>query len=89
MMNKIWKYRLHLTDSQTIDMPCGAEILSVQMQDGYVCMWALCNTDAATEPRHIVIIGTGNPIRFKTGKFIGTVQSEHFVWHVFDNTGVS
>ena len=51
-MNKtIWKYQLDTTDKQTITMPFGAEILSVQMQGLNPCMWVLVNPSKELEDR--------------------------------------
>lgn len=41
-MNKtIYKYPLDVTDVQEIKLPVGAEILTVQAQNGTLCLWAL------------------------------------------------
>lgn len=80
----IYKYPLEVTDEQIIDMPGSARLLSVQMQRGVVCLWAWVDPNAIPKKRHIVIIGTGNPISFFPGEFVGAVQQGQFVWHVFD-----
>lgn len=88
-MNKktIWKYRLKVTDEQLLEMPIGAEILTVQVQDGEPCLWALVDPDAVRENRKIYIFGTGNPLLNSISilKYISTFQqlSGKLVWHVF------
>lgn len=83
-MNAICKYELIVTDSQTVYMPRGAKILSVQMQDGIMQMWAMVDNFKLPGGRIINIIGTGNPISEPPGEFIATVQMRNLVWHVFD-----
>lgn len=95
-MEKIFKYELEITDEQTIDMPSLSRILSVQEQNGKLCLWAVVEEKNAIKPRKIIICGTGNPLpdglrEFSydapsgyTTEFIGTVQMSYgLVWHVF------
>jgi hypothetical protein len=84
----IWKYPLELTDEQTVKMPLGAQILSVQVQRGHVCLWALCNELAPQTDRRIFIHGTGHIVSAKNPKFLGTVQLEAgaLVFHVFEES---
>lgn len=83
---KIWKFKLDITDEQTVEMPAGARILSVQMQQGDCCLWALCNENAAYERRHIAIYGTGNPMPDDPGAYLATFQlhSGATVFHAFE-----
>lgn len=86
-MQQIWKYELSTTDDQTIKMPMGAEILTVQMQHRKPCIWALVNTTAKLTERNIEIFGTGNPISVVgERKYIGTYQllDGGLVFHVFE-----
>jgi hypothetical protein len=87
-MKTIYKVELKITDVQTIELPSGAEILTVQNQRNSLCLWALVETDAKLVSRVIEIIGTGNPIEPRPRKYIGTAQISHgefpFVWHVFE-----
>ena len=85
MESRIWKYPLQITDYQTLRLPQDAQILSVQMQQGILCLWAKVNIDFPLENRHIAVVGTGNPIAFGIrARFIGTVQDGPLVWHVFE-----
>jgi hypothetical protein len=88
-MDTIWKYELKLQVAQTIPMPQGAEVLTVQVQKDTICLWArhnLGNQDKLI-PRTFVMHGTGNEIdRHYHGEFyIGTVQLWSYVWHVFES----
>lgn len=85
-MKTIWKYPLDLQDKQTVMMPEGAEILTVQMQ-GAACLWALVDSRNVLTDRVIEIFGTGNPMHSDMGverRYIGTIQQPPFVWHVFE-----
>lgn len=89
-MKTIWKFNVKITDSQEIEMPKGAEILTVQMLVSYINLWAIVDTDAEKETRTFHVYGAGNPIPeidllHQTRKYIGTVQqAEFYVWHVFE-----
>lgn len=43
----IFKYKLELTDVNTISCPNLAEILTVQNQNGIICVWCLVNLNNA------------------------------------------
>lgn len=40
MTKKIYKYQVPMLDKFSIDMPEGAELLTVQMQGETPCIWA-------------------------------------------------
>lgn len=85
---KIWKYTLQTTDRQTVSMPAGARMLSVQVQHDRMCLWALVNDMTQKRvTRYIAIVETGEP--FPEGvflNFIGTCQFDggELVYHVFE-----
>jgi hypothetical protein len=80
----IWKYTLPLQDVVTLTMPVGAEVLSVGLQDGNITLWAMVHSTAPRMDRVFYVYGTGNPINGGEGRFIGTVQMNYFVWHIFE-----
>lgn len=88
----IWKYSLQITDRQTVTMPVGAEILSVQEQAGGLQLWAIVEPDEERrEKRTIEIVGTGNPMKCVIAEdlvrhHLATVQTSGglLVWHVFE-----
>ncbi len=43
-MKRVYKYPLRVNDRQIVKLPKGAEILSVQIQRGDICLWALIDT---------------------------------------------
>lgn len=83
---RIWKWQIEVTDRQTVMMPAGSKLLDVQMQGGECCMWALCDPNAVTEPRHLAIYGTGNPIPDEAGEYVATFQMRGgaLVFHAFE-----
>lgn len=89
---RIYKYRLEVADRQTIWMPKGAKILTVQDQGeaGLLSLWAQVDeTIGEVEDRVIAIYGTGNimPVaQEEIGEYIATAQTHNgmLVWHVFE-----
>ncbi len=81
-MKTIYKYRLV---QGSFPLPKGAEILTIQMQNGAPYVWAKINTKAEIDYRVLVVIGTGQaiPDGFEY-KYIDTYQDDEFVWHVFE-----
>ena len=90
-MKTIYKYPLELVDEQTIALPKGAHILSVQWIRDSICVYALVDLDVKEcEARQFVIIGTGHPIAPNTipvvHYFLGTVHNDDqsLVFHIFE-----
>ncbi len=85
MTQTIYKYSLVIIDEQEIEMPMGAGIMSVQMQDGKPCLWALVDTTNSMEKRKIMIRGTGHPAE-GLGRYISTFQmcGGALVLHAFE-----
>lgn len=94
-MSKIFKYPLpDVADSITVRMPLGSRILSLQVQDGIPCLWAIVvGTDKMVDVE-FKIVGTGWDFteEFPVGdgfawraQYIGTVQLDELVWHYFLN----
>ena len=87
MKKVIWKYSLFLIPHQAITIPKGAEIISLQIQDGIPCIWVLVSPEAEIEIKHFRMLGTGNYLddHFTSPyKFIGTFQDSPYVFHVFE-----
>ena len=85
---KVYKYVLEVTEQQTIEIPEGAQILSVQVQKGIPCIWALVDPNMKLTKRIYKTYGTGHPMQnlTETDKFIGTYQVANGsgVFHVFE-----
>ena len=88
-MKTIWKFELALQTEQAINMPEGAKVLTVQVQAGVLCVWALVDTENDTEERQFFILGTGHDaddVDSSNGyNYLNTVQlpSGALVHHVF------
>lgn len=82
-MKRIYKYPLTVTDNQTVPMPKGAEILTVQVQGGTPCLWAMVDLREPEEDRRILTYGTGHIVDLE-GRYIGTYQMSALVFHVFE-----
>lgn len=81
-MKKVWKFSIDLDDHVTIDMPGGAELLHVGLQDG-IKIWALVDPHQPLEKRRFRVAGTGHPIDVDVDP-VGTVMDGRFVWHIFE-----
>ena len=83
MAKQIWKYSLE----NVIEMPKGAEILTIDIQNGQMFnaqMWVKVNTENEMEKRMFEVIGTGQNFDDTNKKYVGTYQEGPFVWHVFE-----
>lgn len=87
-MKTIYKYPLKHSGRQTVEMPLGACILSVQPQRDIPTIWALVETENPLMSRSFYVTGTGHevPEFIDAAAFLGTVQllGGTFVEHVFE-----
>jgi hypothetical protein len=86
---RIWKFPLVVTGMQSIDMPKGAKVLSIQVQRDGPHLWALVDETAPNEPRTFATYATGEqlPEAYNYGRFVGTYQlGASIVLHVFDQS---
>ena len=83
---KIFKFRLQVTDTQSIMVPGGAEIVSVQFHDDALFAWAKVDPDAPEVSKTIRIAGTGHELGDDDMKYHATVldPDRFHVWHVFE-----
>ncbi len=89
VMQTIHKYRLSAGSDTAVMMPEGADVLTVQMQHGRPCLWAVVDLEAPLERRHFLTYGTGHPLSEGLGgdlTYVGTYQMEDgaLVFHVFE-----
>jgi hypothetical protein len=90
----VWKYELSPAKKRnTIEMPIGARVLTVQMQGDAVCIWAMVDPNAAKARRTFYIFGTGHEIDEPDElQYVGTFQPNEggspLVFHVFEDLGV-
>ena len=84
---RVWKYELKVTDLQTLSMPKGAKVLTVQSQYNTPQLWALVDEKAPVSARTFATYGTGNPMPDNDpGEYVGTYQivDGALVFHVFE-----
>ncbi len=82
----IWKCMLRVDDLQIVYMPKGAKLLSVQIQNGVPCLWALVDPTEEQERRTIHMRGTGHNATLVKGlDYVSTFQMRDgaLVFHVF------
>lgn len=85
MIKYIYKYILNPGDSE-ISLPIGARILSTNVQNDKICIWALIDPVADICRRKFTILGTGHTtIDVETLTFIGTVlmSGGQLVFHIW------
>lgn len=89
MKKQIWKFEINKV-LLALEMPKGAEILTVQTQDGdNAFIWAIVDPFVEKELRHFEAFPTGQNINIDTAnihKYIGTFQITKFgfVYHLFE-----
>jgi hypothetical protein len=85
-MITIHKYQFEIADKVVIEMPIGADILSVQIQNGKPTIWAKVETTYKEEKKVFRIYGTGHELDLfaMEGRYLATIQQGQFVWHIFD-----
>lgn len=85
-MKTIFKFELEIEDLQEVAMPLNAELLTAQVQNGRVVVWAVVDTDEVERvTRTFRICGTGHHLPVDPGHYLGTVQllGGSLVFHVF------
>ena len=72
-MKTIWKFDLQPNKIQTISLPVGAEILTVQAKiDNTPMLWVLVDPDMPPEERQIGIYTTNTALPDDPGRYCGT-----------------
>lgn len=88
-MKTIYKYQLEVIEKQIVELPLGAQILTVQVQNGEPCIWAEVYNENKLVKRVFEIFGTGHELREGMGvdrKYIGTFQIHDgaLVFHLYE-----
>ena len=90
-MAVILKYPLNIAVQQTVHVPVEALVLSVEVQNNKLCMWALCEDTAFRQTKAVEVVtimtgmhGVPEDI-LTTHRFMGTkmLSNGGFVAHVF------
>lgn len=92
-MKVIFKYTLAAIGTQSVEMPVGSQILSLDVQNNQVQLWAMVDpNEREKENIKIEMMGTGHAFTIPDEflKFIGTVQLSggKWVFHIFQNLSV-
>lgn len=85
VVKTIWKFEIPVAESFGVGMPSGANILTVQVQNGSPYIWAIVDSDAPQTTRYFCARGTGHPLG-DVGLYIGTFQVHggSLVFHLFE-----
>ena len=87
-MKTIYKYPIEFLSEQTIEVPQGSEILTIQNQYEKPCIWAAVDTDRTKAPllkMFIKMVSTGEVIDALPETYLGTCQFSNgaIVFHFF------
>mgnify|MGYP001576669000 CR=1 FL=1 len=84
-MRTIWKFEIPVEDHFEVQIPMASQVLTVDVQHGQPCIWALVNPDAERIAYKFVLRGTGHPIEEDLGPYIGTFQlaGGGLIFHLF------
>ena len=90
-MTTIYKYQLKPNRTE-LNMPMGAQVLTVQVQHGEVYLWAKVDETLKNECRVFDIYGTGHavsndPRLLYVATFL--MDGGDLVWHVFESTYIA
>lgn len=83
---KIYKYPLAFQNEQTVRLPVGAAVLSIQEQGmNSLQLWAMVDEYAPTQDIRITMVPTGSSFTYDPRMiFVSTVQArDGLVWHFF------
>ncbi len=82
----VWKFDIPDSCEFIINMPKGAEIMSLQVQRGVPRIWALVNPQNLVEHRTFVLIYTGSDAGYPQERLrpIGTIQRGGLVYHLLE-----
>lgn len=81
-MKTVYKYQI--TRVGKIKLPVGASVVHTDKQNGDIFIWCLVDTEAPTEEREFVVMGTGWDLGDEPFQYIGTIMDNGYVWHVVE-----
>lgn len=84
LMKTIWKFILQ--PECKVEMPAGAELLSVNAIGDDICLWAKVDPAAPKVSRSFVAFGTGHDVPDESLAFVGTalMLGGALVFHIFE-----
>jgi hypothetical protein len=87
-MKTIYKYQLATNEGQVVQLPVGASILSLQVQNNVPHIWVIFDkaNEKNLEERSFITYGTGHIISDLLKVYVGTYQLplSGLVLHVFE-----
>lgn len=89
-MKVVWKFPLAVEDIQQVEIPQEAKVLTVQVQNGIPCIWALVESENGLEKRTFRLAGTGHDLEPASPneilEYVGTFQllEGKFIGHLFE-----
>lgn len=86
-MSAIWKFSLPTAPmSYYLEIPKGAQLLSVRVQFGRPYVWAVVDPEAESESRKVISVMTGSSTG-QLGPYIGSalLDAGGFVLHYFED----
>lgn len=84
-MQKIYKYPISMGESQILNLPL-INVLTVQMQNGIPCLWAIIDETRPPRSIEILCLCTGyslGPSILSNAIYISTIQTSGLVFHYF------
>jgi hypothetical protein len=89
-MKTIWKFELTPNRIQSIPLPFGAQILTVQTKDENApLLWVLVDPDMPNQERYLGIYTTNTAVPDDPGRYIGTflIYEGSLEFHLFEMDG--
>jgi hypothetical protein len=85
----IWKYTLAEVEND-VEMPQGAQILTVASQFNEICVWARVDPEAPRVTRTFYVVGTGCSDLEGVGTYYGSalLDDGKYVFHVFERANI-
>lgn len=88
-LDEIWKFKVPREIRPIIEMPLGAKIISCQIQQGEIFLWAIVRPNNIAISRRFLLAFTGQRVNYDLYEieFIETVQHPNgLVYHLFEET---
>ncbi|WP_028317497.1 DUF7352 domain-containing protein [Desulfobulbus elongatus] len=89
-MKTIWKFELTPNRIQSVPMPVGAQVLTVQTKgDDAPLLWALVDPEMPPQERYLGIYTTNTAVPDDPGRYIGSfmVYEGSLEFHLFEMAG--
>ena len=88
-MKTIWKFELTPNRIQSVPLPTGAQILTVQTKgDNAPLLWALVDPEMPTQDRYLGIYTTNTAVPDDPGQYVGSflLYEGSLEFHLFEMT---